>query len=109
LVIFINNRVFLPRRYRIPAGARSAYKSRIASPAREPAQTMESKLRTIAKALTWQALGLAVTGALAWFHTGNMMTALSFALSTAASGLAFFVLHERMWARVRWGLDSRQA
>ena len=37
---------------------------------------MESKLRTIAKAITWQALGLAVTGALAWFHTGNMVTAL---------------------------------
>ncbi|GAB5464364.1 DUF2061 domain-containing protein [Hoeflea alexandrii] len=68
---------------------------------------MESKLRTIAKAITWQALGLAVTGTLAWFHTGNMATALSFALSTAASGLAFFVLHERVWARVRWGTAKR--
>jgi len=108
-VIFINIRVFLRRRYRIPAGARTVYRSRIASPAREPAQTMESKLRTIAKAITWQALGLAVTGALAWFHTGNMVTAMSFALSTAASGLAFFIMHERVWARVRWGIGERHA
>lgn len=70
---------------------------------------MESKLRTIAKAITWQVLGLAVTGALAWFHTGSMTTALSFALSTAASGLAFFIVHERIWARVGWGIGGRQA
>jgi uncharacterized membrane protein len=75
----------------------------------EKPQTMESKLRTIAKAITWQALGLAVTGALAWFHTGDMITALSFALSTAASGLAFFFVHERLWARVRWGIGERHA
>mgnify|MGYP003664502459 CR=1 FL=1 len=67
---------------------------------------METKLRTIAKALTWQVIGLVVTGALAWFHTGSMLTAMSFALSTAASGLAFFFVHERIWARVRWGISS---
>jgi uncharacterized membrane protein len=76
---------------------------------REPPQSMESKLRTLTKAITWQALGLATTAALAWFHTGNMVTAMSFALSTAASGLAFFVLHERIWARVRWGIGERHA
>lgn len=70
---------------------------------------MESKRRTIAKALTWQVIGLAVTGALAWFHTGSMVTALSFAVSTAASGLAFFIVHERIWARVRWGVGSGHA
>jgi len=70
---------------------------------------MESKLRTVAKALTWQVIGLAVTGALAWLHTGSMVTALSFALSTAASGLAFFFVHERIWARVSWGIGERHA
>ncbi|MCY0092634.1 DUF2061 domain-containing protein [Hoeflea ulvae] len=70
---------------------------------------MESKLRTIAKAITWQALGLAVTGALAWFHTGSMVTAMSFALTTATSGLAFFIVHERAWARVRWGIGRERA
>jgi hypothetical protein len=54
-MIFINNCAFLRRIHQIPAGARTVYISRIASSAREPAQTMESKLRTIAKAITWQA------------------------------------------------------
>jgi len=70
---------------------------------------MESKIRTVAKALTWQVLGLAVTGALAWFHTGSLVTALSFALTTATSGLAFFFVHERIWARVSWGISGRHA
>ena len=70
---------------------------------------MDSKLRTIAKAVTWQVIGLAVTGALAWFHTGSVITALSFAFSTATSGLAFFFVHERVWARVSWGISSRHA
>jgi len=67
---------------------------------------MDSKLRTITKAITWQVLGLLTTSALAWLHTGSITTALSFALTTAASGLAFFVLHERLWARVRWGIGG---
>ncbi|MCY0148868.1 DUF2061 domain-containing protein [Hoeflea sp. G2-23] len=70
---------------------------------------MDSKIRTIVKAITWQILGLAVSGALAWFYTGSVITALSFAFSTATSGLAFFIVHERIWARVRWGIRERHA
>ncbi|WP_412050382.1 MULTISPECIES: DUF2061 domain-containing protein [unclassified Hoeflea] len=70
---------------------------------------METTLRTIAKAITWQILGLVVTGALAWGYTGSVITALSFALSTAASGLAFFFVHERIWARINWGIRERHA
>lgn len=69
---------------------------------------MESKRRTLAKAVTWQALGLATTGALAWLHTGSMLSALTFALSTAGMGLAFFIVHERVWARVRWGMGEQR-
>lgn len=70
---------------------------------------METNLRTIAKAITWQILGLIITGGLALGYTGSVITALSFALSTAASGLAFFFVHERLWARVRWGIGERHA
>lgn len=70
---------------------------------------MESNTRTIVKAISWQALGLLVTGALAWLHTGSVSTALSFALSTAASGLAFFIVHERIWARIGWGIGAPRA
>jgi len=69
---------------------------------------MDSNLRTIVKAVTWQALGLASTSLLAWIYTGSVLGALGFALSTSATGLAFFVLHERIWARVNWGLRQPQ-
>ncbi|WP_420407888.1 DUF2061 domain-containing protein [Hoeflea sp.] len=71
---------------------------------------MESNLRTIIKAVTWQLLGLLTTSLLAWFHTGSVLDALTFALSTSATGFAFFFLHERVWARVRWGAaEERRA
>jgi len=70
---------------------------------------METNLRTIAKAITWQILGLIITGGLALGYTGSVITALSFALTTATSGLAFFFVHERLWARVRWGIGERHA
>ena len=69
---------------------------------------MDTKLRTLAKALTWQALGLATTGLIAWVYTGSVLAALGVALSTSAPGLGFFVLHERLWARVTWGLRQQQ-
>ena len=78
------------------------YRGVIASP-NEMSSSLETKFRTIAKAITWQVLGLATTGALAWLHTGSVQDAITFALSTAAIGMTFFVVHERMWDRVTWG------
>jgi uncharacterized membrane protein len=69
---------------------------------------MESNLRTIMKATTWQLLGLLTTSLLAWFHTGSVLGALTFALSSAATGFAFFFLHERLWAHVKWGAGAER-
>lgn len=70
---------------------------------------MDSNLRTITKAVTWQIIGLLTTSLIAWFQTGSVISAITFALSTSASGFAFFFLHERIWSRVSWGLGRRQA
>ncbi|MAZ83834.1 MAG: hypothetical protein CML31_04640 [Rhizobiales bacterium] len=68
---------------------------------------MESKTRTCVKALSWQALGLLTTSMFAWLYTGSIGNALSLALTTAASGMIFFVIHERIWDLVRWGRGER--
>ncbi len=70
---------------------------------------MDSNLRTILKAVTWQTLGLLTTTLLAWLQTGSVISALTFALSTSATGFAFFFIHERVWSRVSWGLGRPQA
>jgi len=65
---------------------------------------MERPIRSIVKALTWQGLGLLSMTGITYLMTGSLLTGGAVALSGAASGAALYVLHERAWARIRWGL-----
>ncbi len=65
---------------------------------------MESKQRTIAKAISWQFVGLFGMVAIAWMFTGSLDTSLSVAVFSCLSGAVFFFVHERIWQRVHWGL-----
>ncbi len=64
---------------------------------------METRARTLAKAVGWQLLGfgmmvlvgLAVTGSIA---IGGTLAALNTGL-----GFLFYVFYERLWARIHWG------
>lgn len=64
---------------------------------------MDSTRRTIAKAITWQALGIITMAALSYPHTGSLIASLSLAVSASASGFVFFLVHEKVWNAVRWG------
>ncbi|SDI71716.1 DUF2061 domain-containing protein [Aliiruegeria lutimaris] len=66
----------------------------------------ETPRRSFAKALTWQAMGLVVMTAITWALTGSVETGGAIALLGAASGMVTYMLHERAWARVRWGRNS---
>lgn len=67
---------------------------------------MEARRRTLAKALSWQGVGLLSTTALGWLATGSWSAGGALALSSAALGLVCYVVHERAWARVRWGVED---
>lgn len=69
---------------------------------------MESPARSIAKAITWQLLGLITMTLLAWVVTGSLTSAGGLALGAAATGFFCFILHERAWARIRWGTHTKQ-
>ena len=73
------------------------------SPTDHTRKMQESPTRSIAKAVTWQLTGLVTMTLLAFFATGDFTAAASIALSGAASGFVCFIVHERIWARVRWG------
>ncbi len=64
---------------------------------------METNKRTIAKAFCWQAVGLIVMTIIGYMFTGSASEGGALALTSAAIGLMTYFLHERMWARVRWG------
>ncbi|SNS58133.1 DUF2061 domain-containing protein [Tropicimonas sediminicola] len=63
----------------------------------------ETALRSIVKATTWQILGLVVMTLITWAITGSVATGGAIALAGAACGMLTYVLHERVWARIRWG------
>lgn len=67
----------------------------------------ETRTRTLAKAVTWQLLGLFTTTSIGWLITGSAAASAGLAASSAAVGFACYVLHERVWHFVPWGIRRR--
>ena len=67
---------------------------------------METGLRTLTKAITWQVSGLGVMTVLAYGATGNLSIAGGLALVSSATGFVTYFLHERIRQKVRWGRVS---
>jgi len=64
---------------------------------------METTSRTWAKALSWQLTGIVATSIIGYCFTGSLTAAVSLAGVSSLSGLLMFVVHEKLWQRVRWG------
>ncbi len=64
---------------------------------------METRVRSLAKATAWQTLGLAVTGVAGWLLTGSAVIGGALAAINTVLGFAFCLVHERLWATIRWG------
>jgi uncharacterized membrane protein len=64
---------------------------------------MDNKKRTWTKALTWQAIGLLMMTTVNYFYLGNFHQGVGLSLLLTVQGLLTYVVHERLWARVRWG------
>lgn len=65
----------------------------------------ETSKRTVAKALTWQVLGLVVMTAAGYWMTGSLTKASGFSLALQAFSVVCYILHERLWGRIHWGLQ----
>ncbi len=64
---------------------------------------METRARSIAKALTWRTGALIVTVSVGWIVTGNPFVAASIGLVDTGAKLVAFYFHERLWLKVRFG------
>ena len=64
---------------------------------------METRTRTIVKALCWQALGLKVMTVIGYVFTGSVSEGGAIAVLTTGIGTVNYVIHERIWAHVAWG------
>ena len=64
---------------------------------------METRARTLAKAVGWQGLGLTVMAAVGWALTGSAALGGTLAAVNAALGFVSYIAYERLWARIGWG------
>jgi uncharacterized membrane protein len=63
----------------------------------------ETHARSILKAVSWRTLGTTDTFVISWFMTGKVEIAGSIAGLELATKIAWYYLHERVWAAIGWG------
>ncbi len=63
----------------------------------------ESHTRSILKAISWRTLGTLDTFAISWFMTGKASLAGSIAGLEIVTKIAWYYVHERVWAVVPFG------
>jgi uncharacterized membrane protein len=63
----------------------------------------ETHTRSILKAVSWRTLGTLDTFAISWLLTGRVEIAGSIAGLEVITKVAWYYLHERIWAAIRWG------
>ncbi len=64
---------------------------------------MDTRARTLVKAILWNAIGLVVMGLVGLAMTGSLAVGGAMAAINTAIGLTFYILHERLWSHIRWG------
>jgi uncharacterized membrane protein len=63
----------------------------------------ETHARSVLKALSWRALGTLDTFAISWLLTSRVEIAGSIAGLEIITKIAWYYLHERIWAAIHWG------
>ena len=64
---------------------------------------METRARSIAKALTWRVTALVITISVVWIVSRNLELAASVGLADTAIKLGAYYGHERCWLKVSFG------
>jgi len=64
---------------------------------------METRLRSIVKAVIWNLLGLSVMAIVGLIVTGSLAAGGVMAAINTAIGFATYVIYERVWSRIHWG------
>lgn len=66
---------------------------------------METRKRSLVKAVSWQVWGLVTMALLGFVMTGSIRTGGQLAVFSAMIGFLCYLLHERIWSAIRWGID----
>ncbi len=64
---------------------------------------METRRRSVVKAIVWNAIGLIIMTLVGLIATGSAAIGGVVAVVNTAIGLALYVIYERIWAGIAWG------
>jgi len=64
---------------------------------------METRTRSLVKAVIWSALGFLVMALVGLAFTGSLAVGGVMSVLNTVIGLITYVLYERLWARISWG------
>ncbi len=62
--------------------------------------------RSVVKAVTYRILIMTLDFATIYLFTGAVRVALGFMIASNVYTSLGYLVHERMWARIRWGIDG---
>lgn len=68
----------------------------------------DSRIRHLAKTITWRIVGTIDTMLLAWVISGSPVTGLKIGAAEVVTKMILYYLHERVWYRINFGLDRRK-
>jgi len=64
---------------------------------------MERKRRSLLKAVTWRIIAIIVLLYLSYSFTGDWETTGLITISFNAIQILLYYVHERLWAKIKWG------
>jgi uncharacterized membrane protein len=63
----------------------------------------ESPKRSIAKSISWRAIGTLDTIIISWIVTGTLTLAFSIGVIELVTKMVLYFFHERLWNNIHWG------
>jgi uncharacterized membrane protein len=64
---------------------------------------METRRRSVVKAVVWNAMGLVMMTLVGLIATGSAAVGGTLAIVNTGIGLTMYVIYERVWAGITWG------
>ncbi|CUH75300.1 hypothetical protein TRM7557_00319 [Tritonibacter multivorans] len=64
---------------------------------------METRRRSIVKAVIWNIIGLICMSVVGYIGTGSLSVGGVMAVVNAALGLTMYFIYERIWSGIQWG------
>ncbi|MFA5573968.1 MAG: DUF2061 domain-containing protein [Brumimicrobium sp.] len=70
-------------------------------------KTLESRMRHLAKTVSWRLVGTMDTMFLAWIISGDPMVGLKVGFAEVLTKMLLYYLHERVWYKIKFGLPQK--